>query len=251
MKGLYLCVYLSTVFFSVAGQDEEDVVEDDVVYEEDLEEDSDDVASFQTSALFPKVNGSRFPAGEFIDVVVSFRNQEHGEDVEVNGMNGYITSIYDAKSAVQNLTWVWLNTTVKQGVQTSFWYRFRAIPETLEVRSYYLVLVMFYKDSNNRTQHHLVYNETAFITEATTALDFKTVSVWVLFLGIIGGTSFGVWYLIWGMKKKPIRIAAAAIAASDAAPVDPDEDFLPASVKLFKGKAASPKKRSPASPKSE
>jgi hypothetical protein len=158
----------------VGEEDEGDQVEADGIY---------------TSAFFPSHPDQKFPAGQVVESLIGFDNQNPSDDFRVEFIRASLTAPHDTRQFVQNFTGATDNSTVQHGSEGSFSYKFR--PDVnLEPRDYGIVIQVYYMNNENETFLSTVFNSTVTITDPVNSFDARTLFAYISILAIFGLVGF-------------------------------------------------------------
>lgn len=229
---LLLCVFRETCCL----EDDEASLQDDGQDSEELppgrrekEADDDDdreteAEGVSTSCMFPDNVLKQFHAGEEIEALLGFKNQNENA-FHVEYIRGSLTSPVDFTYYIHNFTGSMYNTTVATGEEASIIYRFK--PDvSIEPRSYGLIMQIFYTNDDNETYLSTLFNGTIDITDPLTSVDGKTVFAYISICGMLGFGGFVGLGLVKKSNagKKFTRTTSSVVApSSQAAPHSKDD----------------------------
>jgi hypothetical protein len=150
-----------------------------------------------TECIFPNHILKQFPAGEVVEVLIGFRNQNPNA-FHVEYIRGSLTSPVDFTYYIHNFTGSMYNTTVATEEEVSLIYRFKP-DASIEPRQYGHILQVFYTNDDNETYLSTVFNGTIVITDPITNVDGKTIFAYLSIFGIL---AFGGFLLFKLIKKR-------------------------------------------------
>lgn len=184
---------------------DDDVIEDDgaVVDAGEEEEEEEEKAlkkspDADTYLLFQSSQGTDFPAGELVKVLVGFRNKG-SEDFIVETMDASFRYPQDYSFYIQNFTHIKFDRVVEPKKEATFFYAFTP-SESFSARPFGLTINVNYKDLEGQYFQDAVFNDTINIVEADEGLDGETFFLYVFLaaatvLLLLGGqqllSSFG------------------------------------------------------------
>lgn len=186
---------------------DDDAVEDEGVMmdvgEDDEEQEEEEKAlqkspDADTYLLFQSSQGTDFPAGELVKVLVGFRNKG-SEDFIVETMDASFRYPQDYSFYIQNFTHIKYDRVVEPKKEATFFYAFTP-SESFTARPFGLTINVNYKDVEGQFFQDAVFNDTINIVEADEGLDGETFFLYVFLaaacvLLLLGGqqllSSFG------------------------------------------------------------
>jgi len=211
---------------------------------EDLE--TSEAEGVLTTSLFPKHTTRHFPAGETIEALIAFENQNEKDDFSIEYVRGALTSPQDFGHYLQNFTGSLHNTTVQKGQEACLLYRFT--PDVnIDPREYGVIIEVFYQNENNETFLSTVFNGTVHITDPHSSFDGQTLFAYLSIVGFTGLIGFGAWKFSGGKRAKTRRAPRSENVKTGSTDID-WEFVAPEHVRYARGQSKGAK--SPTSPKS-
>lgn len=214
--------------------DEDDTpqTERPVLETQEEEREQTEAEGVTTACIFPNHVLKQFPAGEVIEALIGFKNQNENA-FHVEYIRGSLTSPVDFTYYIYNFTGAMHNATIATGEEASLIYRFKS-DASIEPRQYGHILQVFYTNDDNETYLSTVFNSTIEITDPANNVDGKTVFAYLSIFGMIGFGGFLLFKWImkrWGKKStKATKAAASAEAKQHTSERDirnsPDWDYI-------------------------
>jgi len=174
----------------------------------------------KVTAMIPDYLGKEIPAGEEVEMVVWFSNANE-EPITVHGIFAALQSSMDASRFIQNFTPRSLNVNVDSNTESSFSYKFRP-SEYLTPMAYRFFSIIEYSDAEGRRYFNVLFNETFGFAEANVAFDLELIMTYLIIIGTIGGSIYGIYNCVVKKAKKGKR-GSTGSKPSAAVPHDQNE----------------------------
>jgi len=160
-----------------------------------------------TVVLFPDYPEEKFPAGEYIELILSFTNNGK-HTFNVTSVQAFLMYPPNHKYFIQNYTTVALSLSVGPLEQASIGYSFQPDP-MLEPREFDFVSVVHYSDEANNSFINVFSNKTIDIVEPISNSDLASISSFVgLIVLAVGGYFVYKFYLTLRKGKRVSTVSS-------------------------------------------
>jgi len=192
----------------------------------------------KVTAIIPDYLGKEIPAGKQVEMIVWFANANK-DPMTIHGIFAALQSSMDASRFIQNFTPRTLNVNIDSNTESSISYKFRP-SEYLTPMAYRFFSIIEYSDAEGRRYFNVLFNETFGFAEANVAFDFELFMTYIIIIGTIAGSIYGIYTCVVKKTKKG-KGKQSAPKSSAEVPHDQNE--------WLQGTAAVQKKKSSKKPK--
>jgi len=161
----------------------------------------------KVTAMIPDYLGKEIPAGEEVEMIVWFANAAE-TPMKLHGIFAALQSSMDASRFIQNFTPRALDVVVESNTEASVSYKF-APSEYLTAMPYRLFSVIEYSDARGQRYFNVLFNETLGFAEANVAFDVELIMTYLIIIGTIVGSIYGI-YLCFTKKTTKGKSKSAA-----------------------------------------